>query len=141
MVGIVIVGHGRFPEELHKAAEMIVGEIKNCATVSICPGEDLQDSEKRIGEAVKNVNSGDGVIILADLFGGTACNLSLIYQETGKVEVISGVNLPMIIELTKNFKGKTFSEIAKTAMEAGIKNIDMAGRLLESRVASRKKND
>ena len=140
MIGMVIVGHGRFPEELLKAAEMIVGEIKQCAAVSICPGEDLADSEKRIGEAVKKVNTGEGVIILADLFGGTACNLALVFHEPGKVEVITGVNLPMVIELTKNFKGKTFAEIAKTATEAAIKNIDMAGRLLESRVASHKKN-
>lgn len=133
MVGIVIVTHGNLAEELIKVASFILGEIKAIAGVSIPPHEDMSVAEKRIDEAINKVESGAGVLILTDLFGGTPSNLSLTFL-TDRIEVLSGVNLPMLLSLATARGEKTLDEVAQTAMNAGKKNITLASRILNMKI-------
>jgi len=139
MIGIVIVTHGRLAEELLAAAELIVGKIEGCISVSISPDEDMDKAEARIGSAIRKVNQGQGALILTDLFGGTPSNLSLTFLEAGQVEVLSGVNLPMLLSLATTRDDKSLIETADVALEAGRNNITLASRILNIKVASRKK--
>ena len=139
MIGILIVTHGKLAEELKNAAELIVGKLEQCDTVSINPGADVEKAEAHIGNAVKKLNSGEGVLILTDLFGGTPSNMSLAFLEMGKVEVLSGVNLPILLSLATGRQGKSLIEAAEMAMNAGLKNITLASRILGGRMETRKK--
>lgn len=142
MIGTVIVTHGTLAQELRAAAELIVGKLKRCEAVSICPGEDMNKAEDRIREAVKKVDDGRGALILTDLFGGTPSNLSLTFLEDNRVEVVSGVNLPMLLSLATGREEKSLSELAEKATEAGKKNITVASKILNMKVSSsRNKGD
>jgi len=141
MIGIVIVTHGRLAEELLAAAELIVGKIEGCLAVSISPDEDMDKAEARIGSAIRKVNQRQGALILTDLFGGTPSNLSLTFLEAGQVEVLSGVNLPMLLSLATSRDDKSLIETADVALEAGRNNITLASRILNIKVASRKKEE
>lgn len=134
MVGIVIVTHGNLAGELIKAASLILGDIKAIAGVSIPPYEDMSVAEKRIEEAINKVESGAGVLVLTDLFGGTPSNLSLTFLADKKIEVLSGVNLPMLLSLATIRGEKTLDDVAQTAMNAGKKNITLASRILNMKV-------
>ncbi len=136
MVGIVIVTHGNLAGELIKAASLILGDIKAIAGVSIPPHEDMSIAEKRIEEAINKVESGAGVLILTDLFGGTPSNLSLTFL-TDRIEVLSGVNLPMLLSLATIRGEKTLDDVAQTAMNAGKKNITLASRILNMKVTGK----
>ena len=141
MIGIIIVTHGRLAEELLAAAELIVGKMENCVAVSISPDEDMDKAEARIGGAIRKVNLGKGVLILTDLFGGTPSNLSLTFLEAGQVEVLSGANLPMLLSLATSRDDKSLIETADMALEAGRNNITLASRILNIKVAPRKKEE
>src|SRR4051812_13682547 len=100
MVGLVVATHGRLADELVLTAEQIVGKLPAVATVSIEPGTALEDLRAKIKNAVRAVDSGEGVIVLADLFGGTPCKESLMMCQRGNLEVLAGVNLPMLLKAT-----------------------------------------
>src|SRR6185437_10225697 len=99
MIGVVVVTHGQLATELLNAAETIVGELPRFAAVSIGWHEDTEDARAEIAEAIARVEQGQGVLILTDMFGGTPSNLAMTFLEPNRIEVLTGVNLPMLIKL------------------------------------------
>lgn len=133
MIGLVIVTHGALAKEFVAALEHVVGRQKQLAAICIDANDDLDARRRDIRAAVEEVNSGDGVIILTDMFGGTPSNLALGLLSRGKVEVLAGVNLPMLIKLAEA-RGRTdMAEACKTATEAGCKYIAIASEVLGRR--------
>lgn len=132
MVGIVLVAHCNLADEFLQTLKLIGGEIDNMCPVRFNPDDSAETSLKKIAEAVRNVEQGAGVLILTDMFGGTPSNLSLSLLEEGKVEVLTGVNLPMLIKLV-NSRNKiiTLSELAQDIKRCGQKNICVASELLK----------
>ena len=133
MIGIVLVTHGRLAEELVSTLEHIVGPQKQIATVCIQPDDDMESRRRDILGKIDKVKGADGAILLADLFGGTPSNLAIsVMNETG-VEVITGVNLPMIIQLAQVRKTHPLMDAVSEAQDAGRKNIYVASQLLADR--------
>ncbi|MET0547169.1 MAG: PTS sugar transporter subunit IIA [Caulobacterales bacterium] len=130
MIGIVIVTHGRLAEEFVSAAEHVVGHQTNMAAVCIGPEDDMETRRQDILAAVDSCDSGAGVIILTDMFGGTPSNLSISTMKRGGVEVVAGANLPMLIKLAE-VRGKVqLDQAALLAQEAGRKYISVAAVVL-----------
>jgi mannose PTS system EIIA component len=132
MIGLILVTHGTLANEFVVAMEHVVGPQKQIATICIGPRDDMELRRKEIAQAIKTVNSGDGVIILSDLFGGTPSNLSISLLDAGRVEVIAGVNLPMLIRLESARKNMGVTEAVAAARDAGRKYISVASELLEA---------
>jgi mannose PTS system EIIA component len=132
MIGLILVTHGRLAEEFLVALEHVVGPQKQIATVCIGPHDDMESRRKEIAAGIKNVDTGEGVIILTDLFGGTPSNLSISLLNAGHVEVIAGVNLPMLIRLDSARKNMNVKEAVAAAREAGRKYISVASEVLEA---------
>ena len=132
MIGLILVTHGRLAEEFLVALEHVVGPQKNIATVCIGPRDDMEGRRKEIATAIKQVDDGKGVIILTNLFGGTPSNLSISLLDAGSVEVIAGVNLPMLIRLDSARKNMDVREAVAAAREAGRKYISVASEVLEA---------
>lgn len=132
MIGIVVVTHGQLARELVSAAEMIVGEIPNVIAVSIGWHESPDDAQREIEDAIAKADSGKGTVLLTDMFGGTPSNLSMMFLEKGRVEVVTGVNLPMLIRLAsrREEEGDDLLEVATEAAREGKDNIYLAGTLL-----------
>jgi len=133
VIGIVVVTHGQLARELVSAAEMIVGEIPNVTAVSIGWHESPDDAQREIEAAIDRTDSGKGTVVLTDMFGGTPSNLSMMFLEKGKVEVVTGVNLPMLIRLAslrEEEEGDDLLEVASRAAREGKDNIYLAGNLL-----------
>jgi len=133
MVGLLVVTHCDLGRELLNAAEFIVGSIDSADALSITETTGSEKMRKTIEGKVRDLNSGKGVLILTDMFGGTPSNLSLSFLKARSVEVLTGVNLPMIIAIVQNRKTSTLNELAEKAQEAGKTGISLAGKLLESR--------
>jgi PTS system mannose-specific IIA component len=133
MVGLVVATHGRLAEELLRTAEGIVGPLERCEAVSVGAGSSMEDSRARLAAAVHRVDAGEGVLVLTDMFGGTPANLALTFLDE-KVEVITGVNLPMILKLsTARADALTLRAAAELVTSHGQKNITLASELLRSR--------
>jgi mannose PTS system EIIA component len=132
MIGLILVTHGTLANEFVVAMEHVVGPQKQIATVCIGPRDDMEQRRKEIAQAIKTVNTGEGVIILSDLFGGTPSNLSISLLDAGKVEVIAGVNLPMLIRLESARKNMSVTDAVAAARDAGRKYISVASELLEA---------
>lgn len=133
MVGLVIATHGRLAEELVHTAEGIVGAIPDVKACGIEPGSSPESICDAMRKAIAQVDSGDGVIVLADLFGGTPCNQSLTLCSNARVEVVTGVNLPMLIKAAAlRTQAKDVSEFALTLAQYGQKNITCASALLRA---------
>ncbi len=135
MIGIVLVTHGQLADEFLNAMVHIVGEQEHVATICIQPDDDMEIRRVDILNAVKFVENGDGVILLTDMFGGTPSNLaiSVMGEDTGNVEVIAGVNLPMLIQLARARQSRSLAEAVTEAQEAGKKYISVASKLLADR--------
>ena len=133
MIGIIVVSHGKFAKELVAAAEHVVGRQKNFRAISIEPDDDMEDRRTQIIETAKSCEMGAGVIILTDMFGGTPSNLAISVMGKGKIEVIAGVNLPMLIKLAGVRDKLELAEAAETAVEAGKKYISVASQVLEKK--------
>jgi mannose PTS system EIIA component len=133
MVGGVIVSHGQLGEELINTAEMIVGKIPHITAVSIDVTTDVESSREQIRRAISAVNTGSGVIIFTDMFGGTPSNISLSFLDESKVEVITGVNLAMLIQLSMSNKDEPFPDLVKTLKQRGQENIHIASEFLKQR--------
>ena len=131
MPGLLVVTHGRVAEELVKAAKIIVGPLDALEAVSIGWDDDVASARARIQEAIQRVGHGTGALILTDMFGGTPTNIALSLLEPGKVEVITGVNLPMLIKFTNLRDEIAFAEIARRTAEQGRRAIHVASELLE----------
>jgi mannose PTS system EIIA component len=132
MIGLILVTHGKLADEFVVAMEHVVGPQKQIATVCIGPHDDMEARRKEIGQAIKKVEGGEGVIILSDLFGGTPSNLAISLLDAGRVEVIAGVNLPMLIRLESARKNMTVTQAVAAARDAGRKYISVASELLEA---------
>ncbi len=129
MIGIVIVTHGLLGQELLKTAEFIVGSLDACAAVSIDGVKGPDSLRNSIGDAMKSVNRGRGILVLTDMFGGTPSNLSLSFLEKDKIEVLTGVNLPMLLKAAQ-LRGQALSEAAQTISDYARNSITVAGELL-----------
>ncbi|MEQ9489968.1 MAG: PTS sugar transporter subunit IIA [Alphaproteobacteria bacterium] len=130
MIGLVLVTHGRLAEEFVAAMEHVVGPQEQIETISIGPDDDMEKRRRDILEGTRSVDSGDGVIVLTDMFGGTPSNLAISIMDKAKVEVIAGVNLPMLIKLASVRSTENLDSAVAAAQEAGIKYINIASKLL-----------
>jgi mannose PTS system EIIA component len=131
MIGIVLVTHGRLAVEFRAALEHVVGEEQQqLETVMLGPDDDVERCRRDIIEAVKRVDTGDGVVILTDMFGGTPSNLSISLMNRPNVEVLAGINLPMLVKLAKVRDEVSLPEAVAKAQEAGRKYITVASRVL-----------
>lgn len=130
MIGMVIVTHGKLALELRKATEHVVGPQGYLETVCIGPDDNMERRRDDIRKAVSKANKRDGVIILTDMFGGTPSNLAISLLDENNVEVLAGVNLPMLIKLSEARRTMTLSEAAKTARDAGKRYIAIASEIL-----------
>lgn len=133
MIGIVLVTHGRLAVEFRAALEHVVGAQTGIETVSIGPDDDIERRRQDIIDAVARASSGDGVIVLTDMFGGTPSNLAISVMEPGKTEVIAGVNLPMLIKLASVRQDKPLTAAVEEAQDAGRKYINVASRVLNGK--------
>lgn len=130
MIGLVLVTHGRLADEFVTAMEHVVGEQAQVATIAIGPEDDMEARRADIADAIARVDSGQGVILLTDLFGGTPSNLAISLMERGRVEVIAGMNLPMLIRLGSARKAMKVVDAVAAAREAGRKYISVASEVL-----------
>jgi len=130
MIGMVLVTHGRLAEEFIAALEHVVGVQVNISAICIGPDDDMEQRRAHILECVAKAEEGNGVILLTDMFGGTPSNLAISIMDKANVEVLAGVNLPMLIKLVSVRQTQSVEEAAQSAQEAGRKYINIASRLL-----------
>ncbi|MDJ0976938.1 MAG: PTS sugar transporter subunit IIA [Erythrobacter sp.] len=130
MIGLILVTHGRLAEQFVDAMEHVVGKQDAIATVCIGPSDDMEQRRSEIARAIEEVEAEKGVIILTDLFGGTPSNLAISLLEAGRVEVIAGINLPMLIRLAGARQTMSVTQAVEAAQEAGRNYITVASELL-----------
>ncbi len=132
MIGLIVVTHGNLAREFVAALEHVVGPQQQIKAISIFPNDDMEERRNAILEAAKSVSTGDGVIILTDMFGGTPSNLSISVMDSGSVEVIAGVNLPMLVKLARIREEAQLPDALKQAQDAGRKYIHVASLVLNA---------
>ncbi len=135
MIGLVLVTHGRLAVEFVTAMEHVVGPQSAVETICIGPDDDMEVRRSEIADAVAKVDAGKGVIVLTDLFGGTPSNLAISLLDVGKVEVIAGINLPMLIRLESARRKMSVVDAVAAAREAGRKYISVASEVLGDQAA------
>ena len=136
MVGLVVATHGRLAAEMVATAEQIVGHVEAAATVSLEPGAGPQEIREKMRAAVDSVDQGDGVIIMADLFGGTPCKESLMLCKAGKLEVLAGVNLPMLLKANSlRSEAMPLADLAHALTQYAQRNITCASDLVREAAA------
>ena len=133
MIGLVLVTHGRLAAEFRAALEHIMGPQSQIEAVAIAPTDDIERRRQDIIDAVARVDSGHGVAILTDMFGGTPSNLAISVMNAPNVEVIAGINLPMLVKLAKVREDTTLAQAAAMAQEAGRKYINIASQVLDGK--------
>ena len=129
-IGGVIVSHGQVANELLAAAEAVVGELQHITAVSIGWHDDVELAKAEVARAIKKVSQGKGVLLLTDMFGGTPTNISAMFLGQTDVEIVTGVNLPMVIKVASQNKEMTLSEMAAAVESQGKQSIYRAGELL-----------
>lgn len=129
-IGGVIISHGQIANELLAAAEMVVGELAHIAAVSIGWHDDVELAKAEVARAIKQVSSGAGVLLLTDMFGGTPTNISAMFLEQDDIEIVTGVNLPMVVKVASQTREYTLSELARDVESQGKQSIYRAGELL-----------
>lgn len=130
MIGMVLVTHGRLAQEFLDALEHVVGPQKNAVAICIGADDDMEQRRREIIDSVAKTDKGKGVVLLTDMFGGTPSNLAISVLDQGRVEVIAGVNLPMLIKLASLRDGESLASAVAQAQEAGRKYINVASQLL-----------
>lgn len=130
-IGGVIISHGQVATELVAAAEAVVGDVSHIAAVSIGWHDDVEMAKDEIARAISNVSSGVGVLLLTDMFGGTPTNIAAMFLKENEVEIVTGVNLSMVIKLASGSINVTLKELAREVEEQGKEAICQAGSLLE----------
>lgn len=130
MIGMVLVTHGRLAEELVAALEHVVGPQANVVAIGIGPDDDMEERRGQIMEQAAKADAGDGVVVLTDMFGGTPSNLAISIMDKANVEVIAGVNLPMLIKLASVRSTEPLEKAVISARDAGRKYINVASQLL-----------
>lgn len=133
MIGMVLVTHGHLATEFRAALEHVVGPQKQLVSISIGPEDDMERRRADIIEAIREADSGDGVVLLTDMFGGTPSNLAISVMNGGKVEVLAGVNLPMLIKLASVRDSQPLEQAVLQAQDAGRKYVYIASRVLNSK--------
>lgn len=133
MVGVILVTHGQFGMHLLEAAQTILGPQQQCAHIAIEGAVDMATLLADLKGAVKRMETGDGVIILTDMFGGTPSNISLSLLQPGKVDVLTGVNLPMLLRIL-GMRDQELTQLAQNAKSAGIQGIVLAGEVLTRKI-------
>lgn len=133
MIGLVLVTHGQLADEFRNAVEHVVGKQEKFSTIAIGAEDDMEQRRRDIVDAVAAVDSGSGVIILTDMFGGTPSNLAISVMDPGRVEVIAGMNLPMLIKLTSARFGDDIKSAIDEAQVAGRKYINVASQVLSAK--------
>ena len=133
MIGGIIVSHGKLAEELLNALTIILGEAINIEAISIGWYDDVEESKKKINQSLKRVNQKNGVVIFTDMFGGTPSNLSFSFLKDNQVEIVTGVNLPMLIKFVSLQRSNNLKQVTKKVVEQGKKNIHLASALLSSK--------
>lgn len=126
----VIVTHGQLASEFLAAAEMIVGQVKHIAAVSIGWHDDVGAAREEVERAIRRVSEGKGVLLLTDMFGGTPTNITAMFLAEGEVEVVTGVNLPMVIKLASQTERESLADVARRVRDQGREGIYLAGDLL-----------
>ncbi len=139
MIGLVLVTHGGLAREFLAAVEHVVGPQDRVALVCIGPEDDMEERRQQIIDGVDRVNGGDGVVVVTDMFGGTPSNLAISVLDQGHVEVIAGMNLPMLIKLASLRSEKPIGVVVAEAREAGRKYINVASELLAGEAAAKVK--
>jgi mannose PTS system EIIA component len=134
MIGIVIVTHCNLGQELIRAAEFISGRLKQAQAVSLNPADQDEALRGKIAAAIEKVNTGNGVILLTDMFGGTPSNISLSFLSEGKVEVVTGANLPMLIGLASKREGSSLNQVAREIKDYALRSIALAGEILKKEI-------
>ena len=135
MVGMLVVTHRRLADELIDTAEVIVGKIDRCIGLSLDPDLPVEDLRQQINKAMNEVNDGDGVIVLTDMFGGTPSNLSLSFLNHKGIEVVTGVNLPMLLKLAHSRGDQKVEELARVVKDYGRRSISLASEILNEDVS------
>jgi PTS system mannose-specific IIA component len=133
MIGGIIVSHGKLAEELLNALTIILGEVVNMEAISIGWYDDVEESKRKINQSLKRVDQKNGVLIFTDMFGGTPSNLSFSFLKDNTIEIITGVNLPMLIKFVSLQRSNNLRDVAKRVVEQGKKNIHLASALLDSK--------
>lgn len=133
MTGAVIITHGKLAECLVEVAESITGKIEAIKTVSVSNSDNTEAIRSALAGAIKEVGGGNGVVVFTDMFGGTPTNIALSLMEEGKVEVITGVNLPLLIKFSGHRAEKPLPELAQLLREYGQKSIVIAGHMLKDK--------
>jgi PTS system mannose-specific IIA component len=133
MIGILIVGHGRLPNELVEVAESIAGVQRQLEAISISDYQDAEELISKISSTIERIDSGDGVILLMDLFGGTCSTVCTPLLKKYKIKVISGVNLPLLLEVIFHREREDMAQVATSAQMAGIRSIVAADEILLSK--------
>lgn len=134
MIGVLITTHGNLGNEMIKAAELIKGKLEGVSSVSVDQTKGMEEIKKEISTAIKKLNRGQGVLILTDLFGGTPSNISLSFLKEGTLEVVTGVNLPMLLKLYDKRQELNLKDFASYIKEYGRKNIYLASEVLSKQV-------
>jgi PTS system mannose-specific IIA component len=132
MIGLLIISHCDLGKEFLKAAEFIVGRLEAADAISITQTTESEEILKAISGKIKALDKGQGVLVLTDMFGGTPSNLSLSFLKEEKVEVLTGVNLPMVVAVAQDRDRLTLEELGEKAQRAGKRSIALAGKLLNS---------
>ena len=133
MIGALITTHGNLGDELIKSAELIKGPLDGILHICVDQAKNVEDLKKEISNAIKKLDKGQGVLILTDLFGGTPSNISLSFIKEGKVEVLTGVNLPMVLKLSEVKEDMTLRDFACLIKNYGEKNIMLASEILSKK--------
>jgi len=137
MIGTLILSHGNLADELLTAAQTITGELEGFGAISLDWNDGFDKAQARIKEALDRLDSGEGVLVLTDLFGGTPCNVALTFLDPGKVEIITGVNLPMVVRLAcLGKREKPVEEVARWLRDKGRSSISLASDVNGGRCAA-----
>ncbi len=136
-VGGVIVSHGQLATELLSAAETVVGDLGHITAVSIGWHDDVEAASSEVERAIKQVSQGNGVVLMTDMFGGTPTNISAMFIKDGEVELVTGVNLPMVIKLASQNKETTLADLSRAIEDQGKQSIYRTGALLEPQKAKK----
>ncbi|NLV32084.1 MAG: PTS sugar transporter subunit IIA [Acidobacteria bacterium] len=132
MIGALVVTHGQLGQELVAAAEMIVGEIAHIRAISIGWHDDVNEAQKDIERRIAELDGGKGVLVLTDMFGGTPSNIAFALHEPGKIDIVTGVNLPMIIKIVSQKEADSLESLARTVRDQGRRSIATAGDFLDA---------
>ena len=133
MVGIIIAAHGNLAQELLETTQFIVGDVENIVALTIDPSKQVEKLKATIAKAIRQVDQGEGVLILTDMFGGTPSNIALTFLEKGKVDIVTGVNLPMLIRLAQcRSSGEDLEKVTEEVLTYGRKSINQASQILKA---------